>query len=424
MNNTSTVITLLGSSGGVAKSILSILNKSAVDKKDPLHPLIQNSTLHLIDNKQKDISYYHNLFPNLSTKCVIHQFDLQDTDHFTQHLSRTQTSIVIDVSWADTVAMLACCNQLGVKYVNSALECAMVDENEELYEGFPLIERIRYFEAYKNQFLNTTAIIGSGMNPGVVQWMAIELLTKSSEPPLGCYIVEHDTSFYKNPQYAKPGVIYTTWAPECFLDEAILSYPMFMQHHTPLFLYEQVYNLEFQVTLGDKQFDGCLMPHEEVYTLGQLYNMESGFLYKVNDHTTELIRSKLDHVQQLWDHEMKVLDPLEAPLEGEDLVGVLLVYPDRERYMYNVTDNHSIYSKYKTNATYFQVACGIYSALTVLLLDSIPKGVYYVDELLLKTNNQYGQYLQYYMPTFITGENNQTDGLLLQRMKKINKPQP
>lgn len=422
--NTSTVITLLGSSGGVAKSILSILNKSVLDKKDPLYPFIKNSTIHLIDNKQKAMNYYHNLFPNLSTKCVIHQFDVQDTNRFIQHLLHTQTSVVIDVSWADTVEMLTCCNKLGIKYVNSALENAMIDENEELYEGFPLIERIRYFEAYKNQFSNTTAIVCSGMNPGVVQWMALELLGENSVPPLGCYIVEHDTSFYKDPQSVKQDVIYTTWAPECFLDEAILSYPMFVQHHTPLFLYEEVYSLEFRVTLGDKQFDGCLMPHEEVYTLGQLYNMESGFLYKVNDHTTELIRSKLHNVQQLWDHEMKVLDPLEAPLEGEDLVGVLLVYPDRERYMYNVMDNHSVYSEYKTNATYFQVACGIYSALAVLLLDSIPKGVYYVDELLVQTNNQYGHYLQYYMPTFVRGENKQTDGLLLQRMKKINPTHP
>jgi hypothetical protein len=42
-----------------------------------------------------------------------------------------------------------------------------------------------------------------------------------------------------------------------------------------------------------------------------------------------------------------------------------------------------------------------------------------VDELLLKTNSHYGKYLKYYMTEFITGENQQTDGLLLQRMKRI-----
>lgn len=418
MNDSHKVITILGSAGGVAKSILSILNQSVSDDKDPIHRFINGCTIHLIDHKQKEEHYYRALFPHLQNQFVYHQFDLNNTKSFTRHLKSTKTTVVIDVSWADTVEMLQVCDKLGVNYVNTALENTMIDENEELYEGFPLIERIRYFEKYKDRFSNSSAIIGSGMNPGVVQWMAIELLKNDSEErPLGCYIVEHDSSFFKNKKMAKKSVIYTTWSPECFLDEAILSYPMFMKHYTPLFLYEKVYDLEFKVTLGAKQFYGCLMPHEEVYTLCKLYDMEGGFLYKVNDHTTELIRSNLDDVDKLWDYDMKVLDPLEATLEGEDLVGVLLVYQDKERYMYNVLSNESVFSQYKTNATYFQVACGIYASLSVLLLDQIPKGAYYVDELLLKTSNNYGQYLRYFMTDFVTGENKHTDGLLLQRMK-------
>jgi hypothetical protein len=38
-------------------------------------------------------------------------------------------------------------------------------------------------------------------------------------------------------------------------------------------------------------------------------------------------------------------------------------------------------------------------------IDQIPKGAYYVDELWLKTSNNYGQYLRYYMTDFVTGEN-------------------
>lgn len=414
-----TVITILGSGGGVAKSILSILNKSVHDEKDPIHHIIKSSRIHLVDNKQKEEDYFHSLFPNLKDHIVLHQFDLKDNDKFINHLKDTKTTLVVDVSWADTVEMLQCCNQLGVNYVNTALENTEVDDNEDLYEGFGLLERLRHLEKHKDNILNSSAIIGSGMNPGVVQWMAIELLKgdSSDELPLGCYIVEHDTSFYKDKNVVKENVVYTTWSPECFLDEAILSYPMFMKNHIPLFLYEKVYDVEFKVTLGDKQFYGCLMPHEEVYTLGKLYDMEGGFLYKINDHTTELIHSNIDDLEKVWDFEMKVLDPLDAPLEGEDLAGVLLVYKDKERYMYNVLSNDSIFARYKTNATYFQVACGIYASLSVMLLDQIPKGAYYVDELLLKTTNHYGDYLTYYMTDFVTGENKHSDGLLHQRMK-------
>lgn len=418
MNEQQTIITILGSAGGAAKSVMAILNKSVIDSNDAIHSKLINSSIHLIDIKQKDLSYYKKLFPHLSKHIMLHQFDLNDTNRFMAHLAHTNTQIVIDVSWADTVDILRCCNQRGVKYVNSALENTMIDEHEELYEGFPLIERIQFFEQYKSQFKNTVAIIGSGMNPGVVQWMAIELLKQEAQPPLGCYIVEHDNSFLQDPTKAQKNTIYTTWSPECFLDEAIASYPMFMKNHTPLFLYEDVYNLEFKVTLGDKQFTGALMPHEEVYSLCKLFDMEGGFLYKINDHTINLIRSNLDDTDILWDFNMKVLDPLEMTLDGEDLVGVLFVYEDHERYMYNTLKNETIFSQYKTNATYFQVACGIYASLAVLLLDSIPNGVYYVDELLLKTTNQYGSYLTHYMKDFVIGENKKTDGLLLQRMKK------
>jgi len=423
MENSKQIITILGSAGGVADGILSILNNSAQDEKDPIHHIIINCSIHLIDNKQKDASFYHHSYPHVKDKFLFHEFDLKDIEQFKDHLKQTKTTVVIDLSWADTVEMIECCDQLGVNYVNTALENTMIDENEELYEGFGLIERMRHLEKYKDTFSNSTAIIGSGMNPGVVQWMALELLkTDSSESkPIGCYIVEHDNSFYKNKKKAKKNVIYTTWSPECFLDEAILSFPMFMKHHNPLFFYEKVYDLEFKVTLGNIEFYGCLMPHEEVYTLGKLYDMESGFLYKVNDHTTNLIRSNLDDVDKLWNYEMKVLDPKDAPLDGEDLVGVLLVYPDKERYMYNVLSNEDIFKKYKTNATYFQVSCGVYAALSVLFLDKITNGAFYVDELLLKTENNYGNYLKYYMTDFVTGENQQTEGLLNQRMQNHRK---
>jgi len=421
MENIKQIITILGSAGGVANGVLSILNKSVQDKNDPIHHFMNQCIIHLIDHKQKDKSFYYHSYPHLKDQFVLHEFDLKDTEKFKNHLEHTNTSVVIDISWADTIEMIQCCDQLGVSYVNTALENTMIDENEDLYAGFGLIERLRLLEKKKDQISNSTAIIGSGMNPGVVQWMVHELLktTPSEDQPIACYIVEQDNSFYKNRKIAKKDVIYTTWSPECFLDEAILSYPMFMKHRNPLFFYENVYDLEFKVMLGNKQFYGCLMPHEEVYTLGKLYDMECGFIYKVNEHTTRLIRANLDDVDRLWDFEMKVLDPKDAALDGEDLVGVLVVYPDKERFMYNVLSNKDIYRKYKSNATYFQVACGVYASLSLLLLDRPPKGAYYVDELLIKTKNHYGKYLTYYMTEFVTGENKQTDGLLHQRMQRF-----
>lgn len=94
------------------------------------------------------------------------------------------------------------------------------------------------------------------------------------------------------------------------------------------------------------------------------------------------------------------MDPEIGEVGGQDLVGVLPVYPDKERYMYNVLSSAEIFPKYHVNATYFQVTCGIYGALCTLLKDNIANGIYFVDELLQHTNSRYGEYLSYYMKNF------------------------
>ena len=58
--------------------------------------------------------------------------------------------------------------------------------------------------------------------------------------------------------------------------------------------------------------------------------------------------------------------------------------------------------------------------LASLLLDELPLGIYYVDELLLNTESKYGEYLTYHMKDFVIGKNKDSDGFLHQRIKWIN----
>jgi homospermidine synthase len=414
------VISIFGSSGGVARAVLAILNRSVSDVHDPLHDYMTHCQIHLVDLKEQQLDYYKTYAPNLVDRLSLHQLDLKNIEAVRQHLIGTRTSLIIDVSWADTVEMLELCNELGVCYVNTALENAKIDEDVSV-DGFTLIERYQIYERNKGRFTNTKAILCSGMNPGVVQWMAIHMLNeRPEEMPTACYIVEKDSIFYKDKSLIEQQTVYSSWSPECFLDEAILNYPMYMSHHEPHFLYRSVYEIEFKVTLGQIRFYGCLMPHEEVITMAQLYDMEMGFIYRVNEHTTSQLQANVDDPDRIWNWKHKVLDPSEAELVGEDLVGVLLVYADKERYMYNVMENREIYKEFRVNATYFQVACGVYGAVCSLLLDEIKKGLYYVDELLLTTPSNYGKYVSYYMKSFVKGENSFSEGRLMNRMRTVS----
>ena len=220
----------------------------------PIHKYIYNSKIYLIDKQQKNLIIFK-IIPNLIEKLVLCQFDLQDTNKLKQHLVNTNTTVVIDVSFGDTVNMLSCCNKLGIKYINTALENELVDEDKDgIYEGVGLCERYKIFKSNENKFKNTTAIVCSGMNPGVIQWMALEAIkNNNNKVPKACYIVELILS-YKDESLADKNTLYTTWSTECFLDEAILSYPLFVQQHTPLLMYNKIYELEFKVRLGDIYF--------------------------------------------------------------------------------------------------------------------------------------------------------------------------
>jgi len=413
-------LTLLGSGGGLAQAALALLDRAAAKADDPLHSLLGSCTLHLIDVRQKKLSHFTSRFPNLAPRLRVHSFDLRDLETFKRHLIDTGTALVVDVSWADTLKMLECCNELGVSYLNTALENESVDEDPTLY-GFPLTERFERFDDERGRFDRLKAIVCSGMNPGVVQWMAWKLERMNpGRSPLACYIVERDSSFYTDASAAKPRTIYASWSVECFLDESILSYPMFVKNQVPHYFREEVYSAEYKVRLGDKEFYGCLMPHEEVLTLGMRKGWEVGFLYRVSEYTTKLIRDRLDDVDELWDWEQEIVSPENGEVEGEDLVGVLFVYEDEEKYIYNVLDSKTVYPVYGTNATYYQVACGVYAAMACLCLDSVPNGVHFVDELLDSgVDCRYGEYLGRYMERFETGSNPRSDGLLAQRRQVV-----
>ncbi|GFN31550.1 S-adenosylmethionine decarboxylase related protein [Paenibacillus xylaniclasticus] len=412
------VITVLGSSGGVARALLTLFEHTLQDEQAPLHSVITHSQIHGIDRKQKPHSYYQSFAPQLiGSHMKLHQLDLTDTESLKQHCVRTKTKLVIDLSRADTRRMIACCNELGISYVNTALEDTEISERPGA-ETTSLLERIDRFRKEEDSYKKVKAIVCSGMNPGVVQWMAVKLMKERPDKlPRAIYVVEKDNSFYADPSKVKPETIYVTWSPECFLEEAVSNYPVFSIGDTTYLIYDNVYAREYKVKLGELSFTGCLMAHEETITLADDYHVESAFIYRVNDYTTEQIQRNLNHIDNLLKYDQKQLHPEDGELTGADLIGVLLVYEDDERFMYNVLSNNEAYTKFKTNATYVQVASGAYAAAAVLLLDSdsVAPGVHWVHKLAESDISRYGEYVTYYLRQFVTGTNEQSMGTILQR---------
>lgn len=100
------VISIFGSSGGVARAVLSILNRSVSDVHDPIHDYLTHCQIHLVDLKKKQLDYYKTYAPNLVDRLSLHKLDLKNIEAVRQYLIGTRTSLIIDVSWANTVEML------------------------------------------------------------------------------------------------------------------------------------------------------------------------------------------------------------------------------------------------------------------------------------------------------------------------------
>lgn len=408
-------ITLLGSAGGAARAVLALLNRAAADPGDPLNPVLRQAHLYLLDPCQKPAAYYDR-FPNLAGRLSLGAMRAEAADALTAHLRRSRTGLLLDCSAGSCWEPLVCCDALDIRYVNTAVEIGHLDGDPRL-AAVSVAARCHWLEARRGHLRGLRAIVGSGMNPGVVQWMALHLLAQvGGARPLACYVVEEDTTFPANPALVPPEAVCLSWSPGHYLEEAVQNWPMHVYRHDPVYdTRRPALGARYRVRLGAREFAGCLVPHEEVLSLGRHFDFEIGFLYKVNDHTTAVLRRHLRAPARLQQLPRVVLDPDRYELTGHDLVGVVLVYPDREEYLFNLMENGEACAQYGVGATYLQVACGVYAAACCLLLDPVAPGVHYVDDLILAGGSRYGRYVAQHIRRFWRGRNRAPLGRLAQR---------
>lgn len=406
-------ILLLGCCGGVARGLLGILERALDTPADPFHQWLRTARIHGVDPAPPP-DFLENYGPALRERLTLTAGAADDENDILDRLRSTNSGLLVDLTGGDCRAAILACERAGARYLNSAIEITGPMQCEPVR----ILEEIEIFQAFRKE-RRLTGIVGAGMNPGVVQWLALDLIKRAGdEIPRACYVVENDTTFFADPTRAQADRVYTTWSPEGFLYEAFHSRPIFMRGSRPVAIWDRVYSQEFLVRLGEESFYGHLMAHEEVLNLGRLFDMETAFLYRVNDHSCRVLERTTAGPGTPVEPDCESLRPgQDYELAGADLVGVLLVYPDREVYAYNRLATDEVYERYGVNATYYQVACGTAAALACLLFDEPGPGLFYVDELLLDTPARFGEYLRAYLKDFQYGRNDRVDGLLFDRMR-------
>ena len=289
------------------------------------------------------------------------------------HLQRESFDCVIDLAPTfDKRASIAICDGLNVSLINST----MVDYKDDIH-----------IAAYNFLDNRPTAskkphIVASGMNPGVVNAMA-EDIVRAHDAPDSIVVWEYDNSaphdgVFKNSM--------TTWCLGESHDEITCDWNFEVIEEGTVLLHEDALDCPAEdyrqcgVPLDalpiPPEADAFLVGHEECIYMGWRHDTASKFVYGLHPENMKWIR------RNSYDGKPTLLvGAPDQPIAGRDIVGVSCRYDEEGlwRGQYCLLEN-STATPPDTNATCLLVAAGIAASALVLVQHPPKPGVYLTHE--------------------------------------------
>lgn len=289
-------------------------------------------------------------------------------------LRKNRIDVVLDLTVADTLPILAVTDAMKVSYVNTCLNDEKRGAADLVLALFP---RPRPFQSAPH-------VLCAGMNPGVVNGWAVYGVGKFGKPREIVHF-EYDTSRPAGPW--RPTI---TWSKLEFLTEAVWQpsgvvlgdmikplLPNALAHRVPMRgILEPIWKLP-------RYPSGMTVLHEENITVGRRYGVPSKFIYAIDPDTLRSMKESWERRRTVGEEDLVLGDNVTVPLTGGDHIGLYLEYPGRRVYYFNALQNEDVVG---TNATCAQVAVGIYCALLTLLRDRLEPGCHFVGDLIKGTS--------------------------------------
>lgn len=352
---------LIGASGGVANAVLHYMrNYRGLFGK-----------LVLVDKNRKVLKDKYLDHRHLDYTFIHENIKLPSEEKtYLDLLKKHAIDIVLDLTDMASIEILQATDKAGVSYVNTAMNDEKKTVKELVYDVVP---RKRFFSGAPH-------ILCTGMNPGNVNmWVRHGIATYGR--PKQVVHFEYDTS-----TPAKGWESMMTWSIHEFLVESVRDpsgialgrgkikplYPNALENQVPL-----------KPVLGpimpvEKHASGFTVLHEENLSISYKYDIPSKFIYAVNQHTMKHLVRLYEKNRNVYRKQLEMGDNTHEFLQGADNIGVFLDYPDKRVYFFNSVPNMGVIG---TNATYTQVAVGVFAALYVLLFDKLEPGAYFVEDL-------------------------------------------
>lgn len=291
-------------------------------------------------------------------------------EEFRRLLASHRVDIVLDLTDGDTIPLLEAVDEAGASFLTTGLNA----------DGRSIPETVDEVWRRKKEFDGAAHVLCAGMNPGCVNVWARYGIERHGIPERITHF-EYDTS-----QMTRRWRPMVTWSIKQFLEEAVRDEAgvVLGRYATrPLRPNALVRRTSLRPVLAPvmplkKYPEGFRMYHEECSSLSNMYDVPSEFIYAIHPKTMRRLVELYGKKGRIDDRDLLVADNVEHVLDGSDTIGVRLEYPRETVYYMNSFPNAAAIG---TNATYTQVAVGVYAGLFTLLDGKLEPGAYFPEDL-------------------------------------------
>lgn len=309
--------------------------------------------------------------------------------------------ILINLTGATSNKILWLCNKYGVNYIDTGIEVDNTKRGEDVLASF---------ETFKNLQTDVKAILGAGMNPGI-----IEVIYSKYKPNYYHSAIELE---FDSADCPDSDGIFNTWSPISFYSEFCVDHT-FYYNKKIVSLEKKASQVSFEESFQSVIHRFHLVPHEEILSMAQSSEkcLLSAFLYSPPNRISDYCRSLFPQMSK----ERMAGIPVYDNITGGDCVGIMIRNEGNPEeplhYYYNRADHQECYKKYGVNGTSWQVVCGVLAA--VKIMDLLPrKKVYTMTE----AAEEFGDAIIDYLETldfYIQRKDFMSDGQVINQIKEI-----
>lgn len=320
-------------------------------------------------------------------------FTVRSSSDLAELLRAHPAGTVIDLAELGTFDCIDACAHAGASYVSTSLESWPPDESaherEPTIEVGVLEQARRLLPAHRPTAIAGSHLVGTGMNPGIVNVLARAALASfaarvgvAAEPEAlqlhAILVTEDDTTTREGDGHDDDGRFAITWRPRSCLEELHEPAAAYVREGQRVALPHSPIAASYRARCGDRIIEGLVVPHEELVTLGHRFPaLELAFVYRLPPAARRFLATP-PQGDLMASPTTRLYPPHTAALRGRDRVGVLLCSRRfGELWLgYDTAVEHGL--RYGTNATELQVAAGVLAGWDQL---GAVVGVHTVEEL-------------------------------------------